>query len=86
MDNQSIFGTIREHFGLTVRRAERYTSADTASSLVAKRLEVELGQALIHIRSIAYNHNNLPLEFYKAHYNTNFSPTHLVVDSGKEFS
>lgn len=86
MDNQSIFGTIREHFGLTVRRAERSISADTASSLIAKRLEVELGHALIYIRSIAYDHDNLPLEFYKAHYNANVSPIHLVVESGKEFS
>ena len=86
MENKSIFGTIREHFGLTVARAERNMSAEVASDTVAKRLGVEEGQPLIHIRSIAYDYANLPLEFYKAFYNSRVAPIHIAVESKSEIS
>ena len=81
MENQSIFGTIRERFGLTVARAERQMSAEIADPLIARRLEVNEGQPLIHIRSIAFDHDELPLEFYRAYYNAQISPIHLSVES-----
>lgn len=86
MDNRSIFGTIREHFGLTVARAERYMSAEVAGIVIAERLGVKEGQPLIHIHSIAYDHDKLPLEFYKAFYNSQVAPIHLAVESNSKFS
>ena len=86
MENKSIFGTIREYFGLTVARAERNMSAEVADTTIAERLGVEEGQPLIHIHSIAYDHDNLPLEFYKAFYNSKVAPIHIAVESTSEVS
>ena len=83
MENQSIFGTIREHFGLTVARAERQMTAEIADAEIAQRLEVKEGQPLIHIRSIAFDHSELPLEYYQAYYNSQVSPIHLSVESNR---
>lgn len=81
MANQSIFGTIRESFGLTVSRADRWISAKTADDLIAGRLQVEPGQPLLFIRSIAYDHENIPLEYYTSHYNADLTPIHIATDS-----
>ena len=81
MSNKSIFGTIREHFGLTVAKAERWISAAVASDLIADRLEVKPGHPLLDIRSIAVDHDGLPLEFYRAFYNPDISPIHLQAEA-----
>lgn len=81
MNNKSIFGTIRESFGLTASRADRWISARTADELTAERLQVECGQALLYIQSIAYDHENIPLEYYSAYYNADVTPIHIATDS-----
>ena len=81
MANKSIFGTISERYGLTVARADRWMSAAIANETVAQRLEIAPGFPLIRIQSIAYDHDALPLEYYRAYYNADVSPIHLSVDS-----
>ncbi len=81
MANKSIFGTIRERYGLTVTRADRWMSAAVADETIAQRLEIEPGHPLIRILSIAYDHSQLPLEYYRAFYNADVSPIHLSVGS-----
>lgn len=81
MTNRSIFGTIRERYGLTVARADRWISASNADALLADRLEVEVGHPLLHIQSIAYDHEQLPLEYYRSFYNASVSPIHISVDA-----
>lgn len=83
MANKSIFGTIREHYGLTVARADRWMSASVADEKIAERLEIEAGYPLIQIQSIAYDHDQLPLEFYRAFYNADVSPIHLSVEANR---
>lgn len=81
MENRSIFETIRETFGLTVSRADRWISSKNADELVSDRLNVRVGKALIHIQSIAYDYENIPLEFYTAFYNDDVAPIHIATDS-----
>jgi len=78
MQSRSIFETIRENYGLSVSRAERWLSARNVYGEIAERLEVEDGAALIYIRSIAYDFDNVPLEFYTSHYNAEVAPIHLI--------
>ena len=83
MEDRSIFGTIREHFGLTVARADRWMTACVADQLVAQRLELDVGHPLIAIQSIAYDHEQLPLEYYQSYYNADISPIHISVDGSR---
>ena len=83
MTSKSIFGTIRDHFGLTVARADRWMKAGVANDLLAERLEVKAGYPLIQIHSIAYDHEQLPLEYYRAFYNADVSPIHISVDANR---
>jgi len=77
MDNKSIFGTIRKHFGLTAARADRWITAGIADETIAERLEISVGHSLLYIRSVAVDHEGLPLEFYRSYYNADVSPIHI---------
>lgn len=81
MRNKSIFGTIRERFGLTVARADRWIKGSSADATLAERLDIEEGHPLLHIRSIAYDAEQRPLEYYRAYYNADISPIHISVDA-----
>lgn len=83
MESKSIFETIREMYGLSVSRAERWLSASNVFGETAKRLEVEDGSAMIYIRSIAYDYDNVPLEFYTSHYNAEVAPIHLAAEASQ---
>ncbi|MCY6381548.1 GntR family transcriptional regulator [Hoeflea prorocentri] len=83
MKSKSIFGTIRERFGLTVARADRWIKGGFADATLAERLEVEEGHPLLYIQSIAYDAEQLPLEFYRSYYNAEVSPIHISVDANR---
>ena len=81
MQSRSIFETIRENYGLSVSRADRWLSSRTVYVETAKRHEIKEGSALIYIRSIAYDYDNVPLDFYTSCYNTEVAPIHIVAKS-----
>lgn len=80
MRNRSIYRTMRKNYGLSVARADRWISAGNADDVVAKRLRVEHGKALVYVRSIGYDHENIPLEFYRSYYNADVAPIHIATD------
>ncbi len=80
IENKSVFETIRKHYGLTVGRADRWLKAGLPPRDVAERMGVPVGQPMIHIESIAYDHDGLPLEFYRAYYNSEVGSIHIATD------
>ncbi len=81
MENRSIFETIRESFGLIPAKADRWIKSRNADALIAERLKVKEGSALLFIQSIALDHDSLPLEFYTSFYNGEVMPIHIVTDT-----
>lgn len=81
MRNRSIYRTMRENYGLSVSRADRWISAGNADDVIAKRLQVEPGKALVYVRSIGYDDEDIPLEFYRSYYNADVAPIHIATDS-----
>lgn len=77
ISGRSIFQILKEHYGLTSKRAERWFTAAMPDAEVARRLEVEPTQPLISIESIAYDANDLPLEYYRAFYNSAVARIHV---------
>ncbi|KIX16291.1 GntR family transcriptional regulator [Paracoccus sp. 228] len=81
IQGRSIFEILNTHYGLTARRAERWITAASAHDEVAARLEVLPGHPLIWIESIAYDAFDMPLEYYRAFYNSNVARIHVSTGS-----
>lgn len=78
IENRSVFETIREHYGLTVHRADRWLKAAMPPPDVAERMGVDAGEPLIFIESIAYDHDGIPMEFYRAYYDSSVASIHIA--------
>ena len=70
---------IRERYGRTLVRADRWFKAVMPPKDVAAAMETEPGQPMIWIKSIAYEADDSPLEFYRAYYNSETALIHLSV-------
>ncbi|ABA78521.1 UTRA domain-containing protein [Rhodobacter sphaeroides] len=81
MEGRSIFGTIRELYGLTVARADRWLKGAIVPPEVAARMGVPPGGAMIAIESVAYDHDGNALEYYRAYYNSEVAPIHVATDA-----
>lgn len=81
LDNQSIFRTLRERYGLTVQRAERWFTAELPDEQAILRMGVPPDAPLIAIESIAYDHSGGALEYYRAFYNSAVARIHLRIES-----
>jgi GntR family transcriptional regulator len=80
IENKSVFETIRTHYGLTVERADRWLKAGLPSPEIAERMGVPADRPMIRIESIAYDHDGVPLEFYRAFYNSDVASIHIATD------
>jgi GntR family transcriptional regulator len=80
IENQSVFEVIRQQYGLIVARADRWLKAALPPVEVAERMGVTATEPLIFIRSIAYDHDSNPLEFYRAFYNSSVAAIHVATD------
>ncbi|TGS16825.1 MULTISPECIES: GntR family transcriptional regulator [unclassified Mesorhizobium] len=79
-ENQSIFGTIRAVFGLTVKRADRWLRAALPTKEEADEMGVAANTPLIEIESIAYDSDGAALEYYEAFYNSSVARIHMAVE------
>lgn len=79
IDNRSIFETIKQHYGLTVRNAERWFTAELPPEDVARKMGIKPNQPLIAIESIAYDHEGMALEYYQGYYNSTVSRIHVKI-------
>ena len=70
---------IRERYGRALVRADRWFKAVMPPEDVAAAMETEPGQPMIWIKSIAYEADDSPLEFYRAYYNSETALIHLSV-------
>lgn len=77
MDNRSIFAVMREKYGLTAIRADRWLKACVASETVAEHMGIAEGTPLLQIDSIAYDHDGNALECYHACYDSEVAPIHI---------
>jgi len=77
IDGVSIFEILKTRYGLVSRRAERWLTAEMPPSIVVERLQIDSGQPLIAIESIAYDSNDAPLEYYRAFYNSAVARIHV---------
>jgi GntR family transcriptional regulator len=78
--NRSVFQTIKEQYGLTVQRAERWFTAAMPDENAIERMGISKGAPLIAIESIAYDHDGAALEYYKAFYNSAVARIHVRID------
>lgn len=81
IENQSIFDTIRTHYGLRPQRADRWIRAALAPAVVAERMGVPPGKPLLHIGSVAFDFDGNALEYYDAYYDADVSPLHISTDA-----
>lgn len=81
MDNRSVFDTIREHYGLTVQRAERWFTAQMPTEEACEFMGVPADKPLIWIESVAYSHDGDVLEFYRAFYNPAVARIHVTIEN-----
>lgn len=81
IEGKSIFGTIREQYGVTPARADRWLKGAIVPDEVAARMGVSPGRALIAIESIAYDHDGNAIEFYRAFYDSDVAPIHVATDA-----
>lgn len=79
IENRSVFRTIREHFGLTVQRAERWFAAALPTREEAGLMGIASTTPLIGIESIAYDSDGAPLEYYQALHNSAVARIHMSV-------
>jgi GntR family transcriptional regulator len=80
IENQSVFQTIRERYGLTVLRAERWFTAALPTKEEAERMGVSPTTPLISIESIAYDADGAALEYYQALYNSSVARIHMSIE------
>ncbi len=77
LDGRSIFGTLRERYGLVAVRAERWLSAAMPHPAAAAMMGVPEDEPMIWIESVAYDPDGGPLEFYRAYYNSAVARVHV---------
>lgn len=80
IENKSLFQTIRELYGLTVLRAERWFTAALPTREEAERMGVAATTPLISIESIAYDADGAALEYYQALYNSSVARIHMSTE------
>ena len=79
VEGQSILGLISEVFGRRAYRAERWFNAVMPNAEVIERMGIPPNRPLIWIESIAFERDGSPLEFYRAHYDSNAARIHVSV-------
>ena len=81
IDNRSVFDTIRENYGLTVQRAERWFTAQMPTEEACATMGVPDDKPLIWIESVAYSPDGDVIEFYRAFYNPAVARIHVTIEN-----
>lgn len=79
MHNRSLYETLARRYGITMRRAERWLEAASATAEQAKLLGIPKGAPVIAIESISYMQTDEPIEYYTAVYRTDHARLHFIV-------
>lgn len=79
MHNRSLYDTLARRYGITMRRAERWLEAASATAEQAKLLGIPKGAPVIAIESISYMQTDEAIEYYTAVYRTDHARLHFIV-------
>lgn len=79
IEGKPILRYIQQTYGRKLARAERWLKAVLPSADVAKDMDIPIDLPMIWVESIAYEADNSPLEYYRAHYNSDAALVHLLV-------
>jgi GntR family transcriptional regulator len=63
LNNVSLFGTFRKYYGLTIARAHRTLTIESASASIAKMLLLKNGSPLFKLTDVCYSNTNVPVQF-----------------------
>jgi GntR family transcriptional regulator len=77
IEGKSIFQILKETYGLVSKRAERWFCAAMPDARVAQLMGIKMSVPLISIESIAYDPDDIPLEYYRAYYNSAVARIHV---------
>lgn len=77
--NRSLYETLRSTYGIEVRRAERWFTAEMPAPEAVKLMGIDPMQPVIVIESIAYDQAGEPVEFYSAYYDSSHARIHISV-------
>jgi GntR family transcriptional regulator len=78
-ENKSVFQMLREVYGITLSRADRWLTAALPTPEQVERMGISAHTPLIAIESIAYDTDGMPLEYYEAVYNSSLARIHMAV-------
>lgn len=81
VESQSILGLVRDRYGRSPYRAERWFNAVMPSEEAVERMGVPIDRPLIWIESLALERDGTPLEFYRAYYNSDTAKIHVSVSN-----
>lgn len=79
IEGAPILQLIRDRYGRSLVRAERWFKAVIPPAEVAAAMEIDPVQPMIWIKSVAFEADDSPLEFYRAYYNSEAALIHLSV-------
>lgn len=79
IENRSIFGTLRDRYGLAPTRAERWFAASMPSDEAVSMMNVSPADPMIWIESVAYDADGSAIEFYRAFYNSKVARIHISI-------
>ncbi|WP_419908317.1 GntR family transcriptional regulator [Hoeflea sp.] len=77
--DRSILGMVRERYGRTLVRAERWLNAVIPPEKVAVVMGIKQGLPMIEIESVAFESDNTPMEYYRAYYNSDAARIHMAI-------
>ncbi|QHA88051.1 GntR family transcriptional regulator [Serratia rhizosphaerae] len=80
-DNVSVYGTMRDRFGLRIAHSERWFEATMPTREEAELLNIPLLQPLIGIESVGRTQDGTPLEYYQTVFNTATSRIKVIANT-----
>lgn len=64
--NDSLYATLRERYGIQLRRADQRIGAEAAGDELAGLLELPLGAPLLRVERVTFDAGNVPVEFARS--------------------
>lgn len=78
VNNRSVYGIMREHYGLEISRSERWFEATLSTPEQAYLLSIPHPSPGLNIESVGMTSETIPLEYYHTFYNTSHTRIHVT--------
>lgn len=80
LGERSLYGLLRDEYGIQLARATRSVEAVSATKVLAGRLGVRPGDPLLLLRSVSYDHLDVPVEMFSAYHRGDRSRFEVSLD------